>query len=911
MRLVDIITQFRSRTSALTSVVKHPGATVQRWGKRWFQNFLNTTKVPGTGGGEEHADDGNRLGRSSDGSGNGGGGNGGGRFGGGGSGGGGGNRFGGGGSGGSGGRPSSDGDADGEHRSEGDDRQADDDYPPEVDDASGTAKSKYPDLLGSNDSLDGIWGGRYILKHFRKEDYGSMRSHPMEECWPPNKDDWMRRYDATHEKTQDSVWIYEYVLPNDFDVKDGKDRLNAFQDLMELNLDQGSSGSDFRLIQIRDFIPSEKEKSACYLIAQPLVGAKPLEWYVGTNPMTPAQVREVLRQVLQSLRYLHQTYRVQWSDGSIERGLVHDNLSISSLWIRPPRTSSHHSNDFFIYLDRFALWEHLFWVDDESRSFTPVANKVQDLGTPQKDLSDLGQLGVRLLKGLDFAPGSASSSPNTWPDDPQSQALKPFIHRLMGIGDQPNFGSADQALAALQRLPLTAEPKAEENPTSQDLAPPTTPDSDSATLGPLWVGLGVGVGVLTLAGLYGLINHGPRNLGPIVSRACSSADAGCRLSLKQDSNDDSNTGGTDSNTGGTDLNADLEVEVSYSFEPDTAWSRAFYTFLDGPAISSPDSPSGRDDSPLQRILSDRSGWNLERLDPFLPDDERSQTGLIAQVQANGLDVAMVQGTVDGLDPVLDTTIIAYDAIVPVVAFRDGSTDGSPSQQLAGTITLEDLGRIFTGQPPTNVPGTVQAYFSNDSETVELFKKLLRQAGYLNNENEEAFDQLWDQDLELVNQLPEGQRSDVFARLLVDFEKAATTSAGDAEPTIAIGFERLSLVVGQCSVYPLAIEEGGKTYFPVVTTNGEPISPETDLCGEKGAYWVNSSAFTEAGVQGYPLGYGLSVVYRACTSGDDHCRNGAVFAEALQTLEGQYLLSEVGLVPLQPIEQLHRNLQMGL
>ena len=106
--------------------------------------------------------------------------------------------------------------------------------------------------------------------------------------------------------------------------------------------------------------------------------------------------------------------------------------------------------------------------------------------------------------------------------------------------------------------------------------------------------------------------------------------------------------------------------------------------------------------------------------------------------------------------------------------------------------------------------------------------------------------------------------------------------------IGVGFDRLSNVFGQCSVYPLALVKDSEEFQTLVQDNGAPISPQSDLC-IKGSYRLKTEAFER-----YPLSYRLSIVY--AKSNDQAARD---MIRLLTSDEAQCLLSEAGLVPIKP------------
>jgi ABC-type phosphate transport system substrate-binding protein len=83
-----------------------------------------------------------------------------------------------------------------------------------------------------------------------------------------------------------------------------------------------------------------------------------------------------------------------------------------------------------------------------------------------------------------------------------------------------------------------------------------------------------------------------------------------------------------------------------------------------------------------------------------------------------------------------------------------------------------------------------------------------------------------------------------------------------------------------------------------TTNGvmQPISPSDNLCLEKPNIKPNISAFNTAT---YPLSTPLIVAYPRDNNLPGNV-SGPLFANFLKTQDGQYLLQQAGLVPLQAV-----------
>jgi len=132
----------------------------------------------------------------------------------------------------------------------------------------------------------------------------------------------------------------------------------------------------------------------------------------------------------------------------------------------------------------------------------------------------------------------------------------------------------------------------------------------------------------------------------------------------------------------------------------------------------------------------------------------------------------------------------------------------------------------------------------------------------------------------VKSLPDFE---LFRTILRDFESRQIGG---------IGFSSLSKIIGQCSVYPLAVQTSeNKAVQAVVLDDNRAISPTTDLCDKKGSYQPSVELIKSGR---YPLAYPIAIVY---SRRNDQPAIGEKFAEMLKTREGQTLLRQTGLVPL--------------
>lgn len=232
--------------------------------------------------------------------------------------------------------------------------------------------------------------------------------------------------------------------------------------------------------------------------------------------------------------------------------------------------------------------------------------------------------------------------------------------------------------------------------------------------------------------------------------------------------------------------------------------------------------------------------------------------------------------------------VAYDGLlVYVPAYK---SQNLPSA-LQGKIGVAQLKRIFTGQivnwrelGPDFPYLLIKSYRPLEPEALRLFEQ-----------------KVLDNDPRLIAQFRKIESRSTFNTL-----RSIATGDQQSQKTEAgtISFGLLAQTWDQCKVYPLALTQGNAPPVQPLqkeTTDGslQPISPADNLClGKKPL--LDISAFSTAK---YLLSGSVVVAYPLDNNLPGH-ESGPLFAQFLKTQDGQYLLQQAGVVPLQPIPKNH-------
>jgi len=602
-------------------------------------------------------------------------------------------------------------------------------------------------------------------------------------------------YRGVWARNQAPVLIQAYRLDkfNREELRHAKELLERLESVSLRN----STGQDFRIITPWDTAIATTEKRG-YLITQSVPNRnRTLRDYLNQYlTMPPQQVRQVLLQVLQTLWFLH-NHPIRFTDGVVQYGLLHGNLSLDSLVMMvDPQSLNGQDLKFFIYLKDLALWQVPFHASSKGTASKKTVSSFEALQPKffQRDLTNLGAIGFCLLTG---DRSDRAFQPNFDPDNepPDSRwhrnphdALKNYIRRLLGC-DRNTFGSAEQALQSL--------PSSTQETVSQGLTPVTTEAREKIQMpGCLWL---LPLGLLLASGGWWLV------------RSLTGQSPIALLRPKPP-------------TAIQDVSALKTLPMTPTrFAASEAWKSVI-----GVRRSS-------FDSNLQDELNRRSGFRLRQLQ-LHPASDNPLT-LQQQLQSGKLAFVLSDSTSDLSNLDLEKVTVAYDGVAVVTAFSDGYRATNIPKQLNGEISLQQLQKTYIEDK-----SNFRRLFPKDDIATTVFRNTLFPDAEQDPVSIQRFDRLRiDVGTQPVNAM--------FETILKNFE------AGKQPPTI--GFARISQVYGQCSVYPLAITTANGTIQPFVQDNGKPINPELDLCNTKGGYWLDPTVFTN---KQYPFVYQLNVVY---------------------------------------------------
>jgi serine/threonine protein kinase len=725
-------------------------------------------------------------------------------------------------------------------------------------------------------------------------------------------------YRAKKNNSDTYVQVKEYTLPERIlSEKEISHYHYFFGEVIHQN-HKLTHSPDFRLVKLLDGI-YDRKSNQCYLVTKPFEDTVALKDYLNnsSNRMDAFQIREVLRQVLETLHFLHNACWIDFPSVRQIKGIPHANLSLNSLLLRSLKNSNAQSGkEFFVYVTNLGLWEHLFLPPGPEQFYTssklePDESHLNAL--KQKDLQALCHIAHQLAeREMDKEGNPKDFSPDFCKNSLKDEYLGEYLWDLWN----KRFPSAQEALEALSVLELPEVSYAEPEFKEEEIQKGFFAGSDwlIPTLVLLFLGFGVGSYFATET-ILGRLNN-PKNNNPEVASKRGNLlikDVGFTNSIKYGIEDnsawetamnrlDAHQIPREDSTGNTS-NFPALMSLFYSRHQENRQTTSVQTESSGD--SSQKDPNSADQA--QQGSTGKNGGTPKEPDPpktlelvSLSDSLKDYPDLSHQIEKGSLHVGLVERlpseVLPGVENQFSFEPVAYDGLAIFVPFGDAYRSRNSIGKLGHKISLTDLRRLYTGSTdkPQFRGQTVKLFFPNDETVINLFKALV-----LNNDPAliSRFNALHESAIARdAKAYPNAARSDdqtavirnnIYEKILYEFEK---------DETIGIGFDRLSYVYNQCSVYPLAISNqdsgarmrryqsaSNRAIQPLKQSGGQPIKPTTDLCNAKGSYWLEIS-------EAYPLQVELGVLFRSDS------KAGQEFLAMLNTVEGQLLLSQAGLVP---------------
>lgn len=660
-----------------------------------------------------------------------------------------------------------------------------------------------------------------------------------------------RLYRAIQLGSNQPVVIKEYILPSlYFDAAMTRQNKAAFENLAGLSLADGRV-QDARLVSPIDAITDDLE-NRCYLIMDESGAYPTLSQYLRQGAFTNPEVRWVLNQVLQTLEFLHgQKYRLP--SGLMQTGIPHGNVSLHSLLLGSPTAPD-------LSLQTAALQSESLPITNPSNVVSDDRGVLSALPTSRRSAFPIFDTAyfiylcdLALWERL-FVPVQSNTSPRFIAQDLVDLGYVAFyllagrVHTPTGERLDPREASHWQTTdpflkhfilrlmqleAPFESAEVARRELAQSPPLSLTALPIREQNASATTkartLRWLWALFSV-LGLLLLAWLIWLASSNTRPKPTIAHQVTRLQDVG----------------GIPPGT------------FRYTAAKDGIW----HYVLQQPNLIQ------KGETLEQRLQLAQPKLQLN----FQPAE--SPEAAIAQVQS-GIAAFAVVPLVTRLPDDLEAVTIAHDGLAVVVSYNYSNRDKGLPTELKGIISLDQLQQLYQAKVTnwkelgvTVLP--VNLYQPKNREAVSVFQQRVFPNDAL----------IFSDRQPLINTLPEFE---LFRTIIRDFE---------ARQIGGIGFSSLSKVVGQCSVYPLAIKTANNPPIQaVVLSNHQAITPSTDLCDRKGSYRP-SVELIQSGQ--YPLAYPIAIVF---PRRNDRPPMGEKFAEMLKTQEGQTLLRQTGLVPL--------------
>ncbi|MEL7355574.1 MAG: hypothetical protein AAFN40_03310 [Cyanobacteria bacterium J06560_6] len=195
----------------------------------------------------------------------------------------------------------------------------------------------------------------------------------------------------------------------------------AFQNLVRLSHPDNQPHEDLRVIWPIDAIADFHKNDGYFMVMdEKNYGHTLKQWLEAQrSPLPPEKIRNIIGQVLQSLRHLHHQ-PVRLISDQLQMGLVHGNLSVDSV------LCVERGREAFFYLSDLAIWEAFFQTAGKTAVFTPTM-AMPTPKTVQKDLDDLEALCNFLLEKNNANLVEEHPINASYPED---KALENFLKQL-------------------------------------------------------------------------------------------------------------------------------------------------------------------------------------------------------------------------------------------------------------------------------------------------------------------------------------------------------------------------------------------------------------------------------------------------------------------------------------------------
>ncbi|MBW4507255.1 MAG: hypothetical protein KME64_12180 [Scytonematopsis contorta HA4267-MV1] len=716
---------------------------------------------------------------------------------------------------------------------------------------------------------------------------------------------------------QDKLFIKEYKLPNHKSEKIEQVKRD-FKNIVELNLRIGRE-YDFRILTLIDRFTRD---NSCFLVTKYIADSVPLKDYLEPNPvMTNEQIKVVIQQILESLLFLHTTYRAKFKEDKEDKkdkqerdkGISHGNINLNSLLIKYTNEAGiQKERRFFIYLTDLVLWKDIVSFDSvyytDRNKYNKSIQSGEYLGDKDKrqDLFNLGKLALALIgkKYDEESWKNIESQADNILSNISNIEFSSFIKRL--LNKQESF-KVDEALDAIIKINVKQDNVKQGNPNKPpEVVSNNQPSQQAPEINeqapevrrpntPLALLTFTSLFILVASAIFGVIYSQKPQLSP-PKITSNQDDKNCCWLEKKDfdgiqgkylaesawervSQQPIFDGSPKATNLMNFLNTERGLKSTYFFETRS---------------------ETRPKTKLQTQLGTKEDKNYKQVQII---KNYSRASILAKLNSDKINFALMRLPVNvrgfGVSALAQSDVVAYDALVIFVAFKYSlNTNDTPSKILDGKISKQEIFELYTNNKIKRLAGkkiNIRLYFPEDKETQEVFQdKIL---ALVNTKNTSDLKDIILQLNKMIINSKQFPSNILFQQVRNDsFDKKNKN-------TIIIGVDRLSRLFGQCSVYPLAIvDDNNQSVQLLKQSNGEDIQPNDknlDLCNDKGTYFPNVEALSSGK---YPLGYKLGIV-----SKKDNQEQAEKFAQALRKYEVQYLLSQVGLVPLESIPNLRNAL----